>query len=106
LYDIEVEVKAASEININDRLAAELFQIVREGLSNIKRHTASSKATISILSRNGDMILDIENEASSLEGNNTFTPRSITDRAVALGGRVSVTVSDQGRTTVSVIIPM
>lgn len=102
-YEIEVSVKADSEININDRLAAEVFQIVQEGLSNIKRHTSSSKATISMLSRNGDMILDIENESSSLD--KTFTPRSITDRATALGGRVSVTTTD-GRTIVSVIIPM
>ena len=46
LYDIEVEVKAPSAININDRLAAEVFQIVQEGLSNIKRHTASSTASL------------------------------------------------------------
>jgi signal transduction histidine kinase len=104
LYDIEVEVKAPSAININDRLAAEVFQIVQEGLSNIKRHTASSSAIISMMSRNGDMILDIENE--SLPGGETFTPRSITDRAVALGGRVSVTANSNGRTIVSVIIPM
>jgi signal transduction histidine kinase len=104
LYEIEVEVKAASEININDRLAAEVFQIVQEGLSNIKRHTASSTATISMMSRNGDLILDIENESSNLD--KTFTPRSITDRATALGGRVSVTATDDGRTIVSVIIPM
>jgi len=103
-YDIQVEVKAPSAININDRLAAEVFQIVQEGLSNIKRHTASSTAVISMMSRNGDMILDIENE--SLPGGKSFSPRSITDRAVALGGRVSVTASDDGRTIVSVIIPM
>lgn len=105
LYDIEVDVRAAAEIDINDRLAAEIFQIVQEGLSNIKRHTASSRATISLRSRNGDMFLDIENECPGPVGK-TFTPRSITDRAVALGGRVSVTVRDDGHTIVSVIIPM
>jgi len=106
LYDIEVEINAAPELTINDRLAAEVFQIVQEGLSNIKRHTASPRATINMLSRNGDVILDIENESSTLDGNKTFTPRSITDRAAALGGRVSVNVSDEGYTIVSVIIPM
>ncbi len=106
LYDIEVAVKAPSAMNINDRLAAEVFQIVQEGLSNIKRHTASSTAVISMTSLNGDMILDIENESFSSEAGKTFTPRSITDRAVALGGRVSVTANDDGRTIVSVVIPM
>jgi signal transduction histidine kinase len=104
-YDIKVDVRAAPQININDRLAAEVFQIVQEGLSNIKRHTTSSTAIITMTSYNGDMVLDIENESSSLDSK-TFTPRSITDRAMALGGRVSVTANDHGRTIVSVVIPM
>lgn len=106
LYDIAVDVKVASDININDRLAAEVFQIVQEGLSNVKRHTASSTATISMMSHNGDMMLKIENESSGVEDGKTFTPRSITERALALGGRVSVNVSDKERTIVSVTIPM
>ncbi|HJP92982.1 MAG TPA: histidine kinase [Pyrinomonadaceae bacterium] len=104
-YGISVEVDAAADMNVNDRLAAEVFQIVREGLSNIKRHTASATARISMASSNGDLILDIENESPSGETHKTFTPRSITERAIALGGRVSVRVDDT-RTIVSVIIPM
>jgi len=104
-YGIEVDVQMATHLNLNDRLAAELFQIVREGLSNIKRHTAATEARISMASINGDMVLDIENDASSADSRSTFTPRSITERALALGGRVSVDVN-AGRTIVSVIIPM
>ena len=106
LYGIKVDVKISTDMNMNDRLAAELFQIVREGLSNIKRHTASTEARISMASVNGDMVLDIENDSSDPEGHKPFTPRSITERATALGGRVSVNVNNPGRTTVSVIIPM
>jgi len=105
-YDIEVDVDIAAGVHINDRLAAEVFQIVREGLSNIKRHPTSARARISMTSRNGDMILDIENESPAGESQNAFTPRSITERAVALGGRVSVNMSNPGRTVVSVVIPM
>lgn len=105
-YDIQVDVDVATDINMNDRLAAEVFQIVREGLSNIKRHTAATKARISLSSRNSDIVLNIENESPNGESYKTFTPRSIAERAVALGGRVSVNLSDEGRTTVSVVIPM
>ena len=104
-YGIEVEVQMATHLNMNDRLAAELFQIVREGLSNIRRHTAATEARISMASVNGDMVLDIENDASSADSHHTFTPRSITERAIALGGRVKVDVNNAGRTIVSVIIP-
>lgn len=105
-YGINVEVQIAAHINMNDRLAAELFQIVREGLSNIRRHTAATEARISMASINGDMVLEIQNDTSSADNNEIFTPRSITERAIALGGRVSVKVNDAGRTTVAVIIPM
>jgi signal transduction histidine kinase len=105
-YGIEVDVKITTNGNMNDRLAAEIFQIVREGLSNIKRHTDSAAARIRMTSLNGDIVLDIENDSPAGESQSTFTPRSITERAIALGGRVSVNVSDGGGTVVSVIIPM
>jgi signal transduction histidine kinase len=105
-YGIAVDVKIATTANMNNRLAAEIFQIVREGLSNIKRHTSSAAARIRMTSVNGDIVLDIENDASAGESQRTFTPRSITERALGLGGRVSVNVGDAGSTIVSVVIPM
>lgn len=105
-YGIAVDVKIATTANINERLAAEIFQIVREGLSNIKRHTNSAAARLRMSSLNGDIVLDIENDSSAGETRSTFTPRSITERAIALGGRVSVNASDGRSTTVSVVIPM
>jgi len=105
-YGIAVDVKIATTANMNNRLVAEIFQIVREGLSNIKRHTSSAAARIRMTSLNGDIVLDIENDTLAGESQKTFTPRSITERAMALGGRVSVNVGDAGCTTVSVVIPM
>jgi len=105
-YGIKVDVNIATDMKINNRLAAEVFQLVREGLSNIKRHTTSSDARIKMASVNGDMVLQIENDSSEPETHNTFTPRSITERAIALGGRVSVNLNNPGRTIVSVVIPM
>jgi signal transduction histidine kinase len=105
-YGIAVDVKIATTANMNNRLAAEIFQIVREGLSNIKRHTSSAAARIRMASVNGDIVLDIENDNSAGESQKTFTPRSITERALGLGGRVSVNVGDAGSTIVSIVIPM
>ncbi|HYV11882.1 MAG TPA: histidine kinase [Pyrinomonadaceae bacterium] len=105
-YGIAVDVKIATTANMNERLAAEIFQIVREGLSNIKRHTNSAEARIRMTSANGDVVLDIENDSSAGESRTSFRPRSITERALALGGRVSVNVGDERCTTVSVVIPM
>src|SRR5205085_10697601 len=35
---IKVDIEAHGKVKVNDRLAAELFQIVAEGLSNVRRH--------------------------------------------------------------------
>jgi len=105
-YGITVDVKIATTANMNERLVAEIFQIVREGLSNIKRHTNSAEARIRMTSVNGDIVLDIENDSSAGPSQSIFTPRSIKERAIALGGRVSVKVSDGRFTIVSVVIPM
>jgi signal transduction histidine kinase len=40
---IKVDVAAEGKIKVNDRLAAELFQIVAEGLSNVRRHAFLSR---------------------------------------------------------------
>jgi signal transduction histidine kinase len=46
---LNVHVDAAHDLKVNDRLAAELFQMVAEGLSNIRRHTHATQATIKML---------------------------------------------------------
>ncbi len=102
---IAVEVEAVSDFTLNDRLAAEAFQMVAEGLSNIRRHTRSRRARIELARRTDLLILRIEND---LEDGSTlafFTPRSISERAESLGGHVQVEQSE-GRTIVTIQIPL
>jgi signal transduction histidine kinase len=62
---IEVRVEAESEIRIGNRLAGDAFQIVEEGLSNIRRHTRASQAAI-MLSHSSDRFrIVIENEGEN-----------------------------------------
>ena len=43
---IQVQVDITGEAHVNDRLATEVFHIVAEGLSNIRRHTLATTASI------------------------------------------------------------
>lgn len=186
--DIQVVIDAPAELPVNDRLAAEVFQMVAEGLSNIRRHTQSNRATIGLECRDSHLILWIENEGAPnrslrsgiasngryknlglfeesysayalddedeetfigatgevlaaygngvVQGANSqllmdpgakskngvkvggtenladdgnmavFTPRSISERAAALGGRAQVQQSDDGGAVVVVDIPL
>ncbi len=109
---IKVRVEADSDgIHVNDRLAAEAFQMVAEGLSNIRRHTEATRAYISLAHLDDRFQLIIANDDAA--GDNaggspsppSFVPRSITERARALGGHASVT-RDEGETIVRVEIPL
>ncbi len=105
LYGIEIDVQAQTKIAINDRLAAEAFQIVREGLSNIKRHTNARSVMINLACENDQLTLQIENDSGGNSPAPFFIPRSITERANALGGTARVEHHD-GRTLVRVEIPL
>ncbi|MFL6210670.1 MAG: sensor histidine kinase [Pyrinomonadaceae bacterium] len=107
LHGIEVAVLADEPLVLHDRLAAELFQMIREGLSNIRRHTTARHAAISLRCQDGNVWLQIENDcASSPTVRPHFIPRSISERTTALGGQIAVTHRADGYTTVQISIPL
>jgi signal transduction histidine kinase len=103
---ILVEVEAENSINVNDRLAAEAFQMVAEGLSNIRRHTQATRASICLSHRQDNLILTIKNNHNNELQNKPFIPRSIMERAEALGGKVNIGQVGNKEITVSVEIPL
>src|SRR5215213_9325056 len=62
---IAVQMEAAGDMRLNDRLSAELFQMVTEGLSNIRRHTHAMQARIVLAHRNNHVVLRIEDQGSN-----------------------------------------
>jgi signal transduction histidine kinase len=102
---IEVNIAASAELVIDDRLAAEVFQMVTEGLSNIRRHTDATQAEIHISIENKRLILTIENDGASPNERESFTPKSISERAISLNGFADVE-RNAGGTVVRVEIPL
>ena len=103
---IEVQVDSAGPANLNGRLAAEVFQMVAEGLSNVRRHTQSTRAAVHLAQEDGHLVLRVENEQSGGSPPESFTPRSITERAAALGGSAHVEQGDGATTSVVIEIPL
>ncbi len=102
---ISVEIVAAEDLTVNDRLSAEAIQIVSEGLSNIRRHTESMRARVCLACDENQLMLRIANTGNG-HAPEPFVPRSITERAEALGGRSNVELSANGESTVVVEIPL
>ena len=102
---IAVQMDADGDMRLNDRLSAEVFQMVTEGLSNIRRHTHAMQARIVLAHRDNYVVLKIEDQAINGSAPPPFTPRSITERATTLGGRVRVDQHENG-SAVIVEIPL
>ncbi len=102
---IAVDVKTTKEIGVKDRLAAEIFQMVTEGFSNIRRHTHSPRAEVELDYRKGVFVLKIKN-VNDNGTRATFHPRSLAERAAALGGQLKVYADDTNQTVVSIQIPL
>lgn len=107
---IKVEVEAYGKVKVNDRLAAELFQIVAEGLSNVRRHAFCRDARVEISCKESLLLLQIKNSRpragnAEVDGR-SFRPHSIAERAASLGGDTQVFVDEKDYTVVSVGIPL
>ncbi|HEU4833004.1 MAG TPA: histidine kinase [Pyrinomonadaceae bacterium] len=115
---IKVDVAAHGKVKVNDRLAAELFQIVAEGLSNVRRHAFCRDARVEIECKETSLLLQIKNSRprtganpdgeprDGTDGVKSFRPHSIAERAASLGGDTQVFVDDKDYTVVSVGIPL
>jgi signal transduction histidine kinase len=104
-HGIKVAVNADEELKISDRLAAEIYQIVGEAMSNIRRHTNASEATINLYSQEGQLIVRVENHDAGQDFR-SFKPRSISERVTGLGGTVKVKHDANGTTAVTAEIPL
>ena len=103
---IAIEIEAEEGFHIKDRLAAEAFQIIAEALSNVRRHTKSTRIIVKIKHQENCFVIEIDNyvpEAGPLAPK--FTPKSISGRAEALGGQVNINAREC-MTTVRVEIPL
>jgi signal transduction histidine kinase len=103
---IAVQVEAASDLHINDRLAAEVFQMVVEGLSNVRRHTHATCASIGLARQDERLIMRLANDDADGVVPEDFIPRSISERAASLGGQACVERKAGGGVQVLVEIPL
>jgi signal transduction histidine kinase len=103
---IALVLDVADPVQLNDRLAAEAFQMVVEAVSNVRRHTASREIHIRIRT-DGQLLVVQVSDAGTPDGPpRSFIPRSISERATALGGHVHVENTAHGGSLVTIEIPL
>ncbi len=104
LHGVRIAVRGPVPEALSQRLRHEVSELIREGLSNIRRHTRARTGEIELRCDGRSLGLRISNEAGS--GRCDFAPRSISQRAQALGGWSEVRTEAGQRTAVHVTIPL
>ena len=104
-FDLDITLNGSEALGINDRLGAEVFQLVSEGMSNIRRHTIAKRGAVKLRRNQGWLHIRIENESPGGPAL-PFVPRSISQRASSLGGFAYVATRDDGATVVNIDIPV
>lgn len=104
-FKLDIAVSGHEALCINDRLGAEVYQLVSEGMSNIRRHTTATRGAVRLRRNHGWLHIRIENECPSGPPA-AFVPRSISERAASLGGYAYVASGDDGATAVNIDIPV
>jgi signal transduction histidine kinase len=102
---VQVEVEGARELDRNDRLSAEVFHMIAEGLSNVRRHSEGKRALVRLAQTERELTLCVENEGDGRPPA-PFVPRSIVERARSLQGWTAVTDRPDGGSRVTVTIPL
>lgn len=105
LFGVKVNVEIDGALPVSRRIAGELFHIVAEGLSNIRRHTRARQAWIQLGCQDSELNLRIRNEHGSATPASGFTPGSLSERAAELGGITTVETDAEG-CTVTVKLPL
>ncbi len=106
---------AVGDPELGDRLseeqASQLFAIVNEALSNVRKHAQARNVTISLDTENGRLVLRVRDDGRGLaaDSRGRFTGRGLenmADRAESLAGSFSLDSAPSQGATVTVKVPL
>ena len=106
LFDIDISIEVAEETGVDDGLADEVSHMLGEALSNVRRHTNASFARVKFSCDRERLALEITNPCDRGVVPKKFTPQSISERALVLGGRCRVETGSGRYTVLIVEIPL
>ena len=111
-YGIPCEVNAAEQLpELQDDALIALFRIAQESLTNIAKHAGASKAEVELAASDHTVTLTIRDDGKGIPAGwatkeGSFGLLGISERALALGGELSVANRDGGGACVQVKIPV
>ena len=99
------------DIDLDPDQATALFRIFQEALTNISKHANASKVTVRLVGSDQSVQLEIVDNGRGIAARDKLKPKSfgirgMTERALALGGDLSVSNISSGGSMVALKIPL
>lgn len=104
----EVDVDAASDLDVSRSAALHLYRITQESLSNARRHGQARRAQVALFEQGREIVLTVKDDGRGLDPDAPTTGlglRTMRHRASLLGGRLEISAAPETGTTVRVEIP-
>jgi signal transduction histidine kinase len=107
-FEVGDHAKLLDSLELTDHVEQELFRIVSEALNNVLKHAGASQVSVTIRSKNKQLVLDVQDNGSGFDPVQEYTGmglQNMRERAVALGGSVEIFSQDRKGTLIRVAIP-
>ncbi len=107
LFGIETTLELPEELVVSRALSGAVLHMVNEALNNVRRHSKAKNVWVSVSRDERALQLVIRDDAGQRTGFPTgnFKPRSLSERAQELGGRLEVSRDNGLDTEVRITIP-
>jgi signal transduction histidine kinase len=105
LYGLRVRIVATDAPRLRGAMAKAVLLMVNEALTNVRRHSSASEVIVQLEVRHSNLLLRVRNDSRERQPTANFVPRSLTERASALGGAVTVR-HENGSTEIVIALPL
>jgi len=106
LYGLKVNIDASQAVGLRGSVASAVLHMFNEALTNVRRHTAATTVTVSLDMLDDGLAMTVRNDhGGARPPASSFVPRSLTERAIEVGGGVTVDVREDS-TAVSIRLPL
>lgn len=109
-YGISYEVRQATETQVGREVAAHLYWIANEAVTNAGKHARARRVTIRLHAEDSKVHLEVEDDGNGLPADHSTRPgiglRVMQQRAQLAGGELRIANSSAGGTLVSCHVPV
>src|SRR5699024_3594041 len=109
LLGLELEVSVTGFYDVPDNVEIGLYRVLQEGLTNVRKHSGSSQAAISIVSKPDELLIGIKDEGIGFDQKEksgySYSLGNMKDRVKKLGGNLDIQSKQGEGTSIKVSIP-